>query len=116
MKSSSLASGSEVLMCPFCERGRLRSTGQDSVRCDSCSGFLSGAMLQTLRQVVVLPDAIGTHACECGHPEMRCLPDGVFHCLACGSEVLPLDPPSALSGQTATAKRAGPRNSTSEGG
>lgn len=26
----------------------------------------------------------------CGHPEMRRLPDGVFHCPACGSEVLPI--------------------------
>ena len=26
---------------------------------------------------------------ECGHPEMCRLPDGVFHCPACGSEVLP---------------------------
>ena len=23
--------------------------------------------------------------CEYGHPEMRRLPDGVFHCPACGS-------------------------------
>ena len=33
--------------------------------------------------------AVGAHACECGHPKMRCLPDGVYHCPACGSEVLP---------------------------
>ena len=26
---------------------------------------------------------------ECGHPEMRTLPDGVYHCPACRSEVLP---------------------------
>ncbi|MBA2715209.1 MAG: hypothetical protein H0U55_16875, partial [Rubrobacteraceae bacterium] len=26
---------------------------------------------------------------ECGHPEMRRLPDGTYHCPACGSEVLP---------------------------
>jgi hypothetical protein len=47
-------------------------------------------MLETLCQITALPDALGSHACECGHPQMRCLPDGVFHCPACGSEVLPL--------------------------
>jgi hypothetical protein len=47
-------------------------------------------MLKSLRQITDLPDAMGTHACEeCGHPEMRCLPDGTFHCPACRSEVLP---------------------------
>jgi ribosomal protein L37AE/L43A len=60
--------------------------------CDSCAGSVSGAMLEALRQIVALPDALGNHACEeCGHPEMRLLPDGVFHCSACGSEVLPLE-------------------------
>jgi hypothetical protein len=40
------------------------------------------------RSIIGLPDAVGSHACECGHHEMRLLPDGVFHCPACGSEVL----------------------------
>jgi hypothetical protein len=49
-------------------------------------------MLGTLRGISTLPDALGKHACEeCGHPEMRRLPDGVFHCPACRSEVLPSD-------------------------
>jgi uncharacterized Zn finger protein (UPF0148 family) len=48
-------------------------------------------MLEALRQITALPDVLGSHACECGHPEMRCLPDGVFHCPSCGSEVLPID-------------------------
>ncbi len=49
-------------------------------------------MLGALRQIVALPDALGKHACEeCGHPEMRRLPDGTFHCPACGSEVVPLE-------------------------
>jgi hypothetical protein len=50
-------------------------------------------MLEALRQIVALPDALGSHACEeCAHPEMRLLPDEVFHCSAYGSEVLPLKP------------------------
>lgn len=91
MKGSSLASGPGVLICPVCDRDWLRPSGQDSVHCDSCSGVLSGAMLQTLRQLAALPDVMGSHACECGHPEMRLLPDGTFHCPSCGAEVLSLE-------------------------
>jgi len=52
-------------------------------------------MLLTMVQIIALPDALGKHACECGHPEMRLLPDGTFHCPSCGSEVLPIE---AISG------------------
>lgn len=52
-------------------------------------------MLVTLRRISALPDALGKHACEeCGHPEMRLLPDETYHCPGCGSEVLPIDAPS----------------------
>jgi hypothetical protein len=68
------------------------------MRCQSCGGRLSGAMLETLRGISALPDALGKHACEeCGHPEMRRLPDGTHHCPACGSEVLPIDASATLS-------------------
>jgi hypothetical protein len=30
-----------------------------------------GSALQTLRDIVGLPDALGVHPCECSHPEMR---------------------------------------------
>jgi ribosomal protein L37AE/L43A len=46
-------------------------------------------VLEALRQIIALPDALGNHACECGHPEMRRLSDGVSHCPGCGFEVLP---------------------------
>ena len=49
-------------------------------------------MLETLWRISALPDGLGSHACECGHPEMRLLPDRTYHCPACGSEVLPLGP------------------------
>src|SRR3712207_7606299 len=92
--SSSLASRSRSLICPLCEAGKLQPSGQDSARCASCAGPVSGAMLGALRQIVALPDALGKHACEeCGHPEMRLLPDGTFHCPSCGSEVLPFGAP-----------------------
>lgn len=33
-------------------------------------------MLETLREISSLPEALGPHAC--GHPEMRRLPDGIL--------------------------------------
>lgn len=92
MRTSSLASGPESLLCPHCEASKLRSSDRDSMRCESCGERLGGAMLESLRRISTLPDCLGKHACEeCGHPEMRHLPDGTFHCPACGSEVLTID-------------------------
>jgi ribosomal protein L37AE/L43A len=90
VKGSSLASRRYSLVCPLCAAGELDTSGRNSARCGSCGGSLSGEMLETLCEITALPDALGSHACECGHPQMRRLPDGVFHCPACGSEVLPL--------------------------
>ena len=79
------------IICPFCESGRLLPLGPGFARCDTCALPLLGSALETLRDIVGLPDALGVHPCECGHPEMRRLPDGVFHCPACRSEVLPAE-------------------------
>lgn len=95
MKSSISASKSHLMICPLCEKGELRLDGTGSARCDSCVRFIEGAVLKTLEQIAGLPDALGEHACECGHPEMRLLPDRVFHCPACGAEVIPLEASSA---------------------
>jgi hypothetical protein len=97
MKGSSLASRPGSLVCPLCEAYELNVCGHSSARCDSCGGLVSGVSLETLRQITDLPDALGGHACECGHPEMRCLPDGTRHCPACGSEVVPIDASSTHS-------------------
>jgi ribosomal protein L37AE/L43A len=97
VKGAALSSKLDSLVCPFCEVGKLRPSDRDSMRCESCSGRLSAPMLESLRWIIALPDVLGSHACECGHPEMRCLPDGVFQCPACGSEVLPINTHSALS-------------------
>ncbi len=79
------------IVCPGCGSGELRpSGGSELAGCDSCDLSVEGALFRTLEQIATLPDALGAHVCECGHPEMRLLPDGVFHCPACGSEVLPL--------------------------
>ena len=90
MKAFSEASRSGYLICPVCEGSELLPFGEDRARCGLCERILGAAMLLTLEQIGALPDALGKHACECGHPEMRRLPDGVFHCPACGSEVLPI--------------------------
>ena len=79
-----------TLTCPFCAKAELRSFGRNSARCEDCGGVLSGELLETLHQIAVLPVVVGRHACECGHPEMRLLPDGVYRCPACGSEVTPI--------------------------
>jgi ribosomal protein L37AE/L43A len=85
---SRAASKPDSIVCPACGRGELRTRGpSDLAECDSCARDVEGAVLRTLEQIVALPDALGKHACECGHPEMRHLPDGVFHCPACGLEV-----------------------------
>ena len=91
---SRAASELRRILCPFCESGKLSSFGPNLARCDSCGLPLVGSTLETLREVIGLPDALGAHPCECGHPEMRELPDRVFHCPACGSEVLPVEAPS----------------------
>jgi len=109
VRSSSLTSKPEFLLCPLCEVSKLHPYGHDSMRCESCGGYLNGAMLETLRHIAILPDALGKHACECDHPEMRLLPDGTYHCPACGSEVLSIDAPSVFSepGEHSEAYRAG---------
>lgn len=90
MKVSLQASRMDRIVCPFCESGVLVAFGPGLARCDACGLPLPGSVLETLGDVVGLPDVLGLHACECGHPEMRGLPDGVFHCPACGSEVRPV--------------------------
>ena len=81
------------IICPACGSGELRPRGSELAGCDSCGISVRGEIFRSLEQIVTLPDALGVHACECGHPEMRRLPDGVYHCPACGSEVLPIETP-----------------------
>lgn len=79
------------VVCPVCEAGKLHL--QDApgvVCCDACEYTPNRTVVEILQEIKALPDAIGDHACECGHPEMLHLPDGVFHCPACRSEVRPL--------------------------
>lgn len=88
MNVLSKASRSGYLICPACEVGKLHPSGGGFARCGRCGYVLDAQMLLLLERIVALPEVLGKHACECGHPEMRLLPDGVYHCPACGSEVL----------------------------
>jgi ribosomal protein L37AE/L43A len=90
--TSGTASRPHQIICPFCESGKLVSLGHGFARCDSCRLPLLGSTLETLGDLISLPEALGAHPCECGHPEMRKLPGEVFHCPACRSEVLPIGP------------------------
>ena len=80
------------LVCPACESGELQPQQANGLAsCALCDCLFSGAVLKVLARIAALPEAQGKHACEeCHHPEMRLLSDGVFHCPACGSEVLPV--------------------------
>jgi ribosomal protein L37AE/L43A len=99
MKAPSRTTSSpHYIVCPRCGSGELRPREPELASCDSCGLSVEGAVFRTLEQIATLPDASGAHACECGHPEMRRLPDGVFHCPACGSEVLPLKGRRSLPG------------------
>jgi ribosomal protein L37AE/L43A len=92
---SRMRSRPHYILCPRCGSGELRpGRGPKLAGCDSCSLSVEGALFKTLEQIATLPDAVGAHACEqCGHPEMRMLPDGVFHCPACRAEVIPVSVP-----------------------
>lgn len=85
-----VTSNTNPLTCPFCESAHLEDFGRNSARCRTCGGVLGGELLEMLRAIVALPDTLGRHACECGHPEMRLLPDDVYRCPACGAEVVPV--------------------------
>ena len=80
------------MVCPMCGYGGLRKRGFNSrwAECESCCCALDRITVGRIEQIVALPDALDEHAFEeCGHPEMRSLPDGTFHCPACESEVVP---------------------------
>ena len=84
-------SKSRHIVCPAFGSDELRPRGLEQASCDSCGLSVEIAIFRTLERIATLPDAVGTHACECGHPKMRELPGRVFHCPACRSEVLPIE-------------------------
>jgi hypothetical protein len=94
--SATTASRADYLVCPGCGCGQLqppRGFLSRLAQCDRRRCAFHKTIVETLKQIVALPEALGKHSCECGHPEMRRLPDGVFHCPACRAEVLPISIP-----------------------
>ena len=85
-----ISSNTYSMICPYCGIDELERSVKGAARCTRCARPISTQVLKTLEQIVSLPDANGSHACECGHPEMRRLADGVLWCPDCGSEVVPL--------------------------
>lgn len=84
------ASRIDSMVCPACGVDELRHGEGGMACCERCDLSWDEAVTETLRQIASLPDAAGDHPCECGHPEMRHLPDGVRHCPSCGAEILPI--------------------------
>lgn len=95
----------DSIVCPRCEVGEISEEARDGdvVRCRFCGRSTRWELFDYLRKLVAMPSAPGLHPCECGHPEMRLLPDGVYWCPSCGSEVLPVR-------DNVTFPRAGKRN------
>jgi ribosomal protein L37AE/L43A len=96
-KLTNISSTTNSMICPCCGINELERSAAGVVGCTRCDRPISTQVLKTLEQIVSLPDAIGSHACECGHPEMRRLADGVLWCPGCGSEVLPFSASEMLS-------------------
>ncbi len=84
-----MASRPHSIFCPVGEPGELSSNGASMTRCDECGYALIKDVLEMVRQIAALPEAVGEPACDSEHPQMRLLPDGAYRCPACGSEVLP---------------------------
>ena len=60
------------LVCPACGYGALHPRGllsRSAYYCESCWCSFGSGTVGTLKQIAALPDAVGKHACECGHPE-----------------------------------------------
>jgi ribosomal protein L37AE/L43A len=103
------SSNTYSIICPCCGIDELERSADGVARCTRCDRHIGREVLKTLEQIVSLPDALGSHACECGHPEMRHLADGVMWCPGCGSEVLPFSASEVRSelGLTSEAYRCG---------
>jgi ribosomal protein L37AE/L43A len=84
-----ISSNTYSIICPCCGIDELERSAEGEARCTRCDRPIGTQVLKTLEQIVSLPDARGSHACECGHPEMRRLADGIMWCPGCGSEVVP---------------------------
>jgi hypothetical protein len=49
------------IRCPFCEVYEFERFGDGSARCAPCKRALGAELLATIRQIQVLPHAVGSH-------------------------------------------------------
>jgi len=103
-KLTYISSNTDSLICPCCGIDELERSADGGARCARCGRPISAQVLRTLEQIASLPDALGSHACECGHPEMRRLADGVRWCPGCGAEVVPFSACETRPGTGATSE------------
>jgi ribosomal protein L37AE/L43A len=108
-KLTYISSNTDSIICPYCGIGELERSADGAARCARYDSPIGAQVLKTLEQIASLPEAFGGHACECGHPEMRRLADGVLWCPGCGSEVLPFSASEIgpEAGSTSEAYRCG---------
>ncbi len=104
-KLTYISSNTDSIICPCCGIRELERSAEGVAHCTKCDRSTSTEMLKTLEQIVSLPDAIGRHACECDHPEMRRLADGVLWCPGCGSEIVPFSA-SEMRSESSSASEA----------
>jgi hypothetical protein len=69
-----MASRPLSIFCPVGESSELSSNGASMTRCDECGYALIKDVLEMVRQIAALPEVVGEHACDSGHPQMRLLP------------------------------------------
>jgi ribosomal protein L37AE/L43A len=108
-KLTYISSNTGSLICPYCGIDELERSADGAASCARCDRPIGAQVLKTLEQIASMPDALGSHACECGHPEMRPLADGVLWCPGCGSEVVPFSASEIgpETGSTSEAYRCG---------
>lgn len=73
MDTLPLASAADFKICPLCEESRLVFSGLNEARCPACDYEPTEVVLKTLRQIVILPEAVTSHARPNGdsEPESR---------------------------------------------
>ena len=63
-----MASRPLSIFCPVGESSELSSNGASMTGCDECGYALIKDVLEMVRQIAALPEVVGEHACDSGHP------------------------------------------------
>ncbi len=69
MNSPIIASEAQFKICPLCEESRLVFSGLNEARCPACDYEPTEVVLKTLRQIVILPEAVTSHSRPNGNSE-----------------------------------------------